>query len=416
MKILQGKLRHKNAALHRGGFHGQRAALILQDLPGEIEPHAGALGLPDDPAPSPVETAKDPVVFFFRDADALVLDLQPDKTAELLGPDPDRAARRGIFYGVVQEVEERFRRPFFIEKQGDIRKGFRFDGDMLCRRFVVDPVDGFYQNFRQGGPLGRWADHGGLQTGDVEQGSGEGFQFLKLEAAARQEFFGFCRSVRFQIEGKTGFQRAERRFDLMGDIRDKGFRVVLFFRESFCLQAEFLRKLHKGICEDILPGGEERFPLFQKAVVVVEAAFQKGQQFCFLRFLLFFPTIKRKKRDGRNRNKQYKKYTEKDGCILKIKAGISVFAVAVTGKEQFSGDPALFSLILQGIQKGRFRLGRRGDDAACQPLDSMQFAVGNMPGIEKEESDKNNGGCRLQDNMEDKNFFHGLLRFCLFLI
>ena len=67
----------------------------------------------------------------------------------------------------------------------------------------------------------------------MDQGGDQVFQLFQLKSAPFLKFFLLLRAVRLQIDGKAGFQGGQRRFQLMGDVCDKGFGMVLFLRQNF---------------------------------------------------------------------------------------------------------------------------------------------------------------------------------------
>ena len=73
-------------------FHADRAALLLDDLPGEVKSHAGAVRSLDRRGVTAVKTLEDVLDLSGRDADPLVSDLDHHIACKLSDADRDGGA------------------------------------------------------------------------------------------------------------------------------------------------------------------------------------------------------------------------------------------------------------------------------------------------------------------------------------
>lgn len=109
-------LEGKCASLPRGALHLYIAALLLRDLPGEVEANANAICLIS--AGGAVESPKNLGLFPLGNARPGIGHADEGKQRIVFDLHRHRAAGRGAFDGVVQQVAHRLLRPLCVKDGG----------------------------------------------------------------------------------------------------------------------------------------------------------------------------------------------------------------------------------------------------------------------------------------------------------
>ena len=172
----------------------------------------------------PVKPLEHPWLFLLGDSRPGVADMDGGEQLVSRHRYTNHSTGWGIFHGVVQQIVERFLRPFGVKYSIGFRR-FQGDLDFLRRRLWRDLRKGGIDHSLQTSASRMQGDNPGFQAGGFHQRVNQALQLLRLPIQSIQ-----TGPVSRLLHEKLGVEQnvGNGRFGLVGDVPDEGFQLVLF--------------------------------------------------------------------------------------------------------------------------------------------------------------------------------------------